>query len=131
MSLDFNPTKFGANKPAATPAADRPKAELWINLGYEADAINEETGKPYFISLPQGIPLDTMEPADTNIRSPEFAAIRNAQNDLLSQLQDHVKDLAPGEEKFITLTVQVRRVKAPVQPIDPANNPLVRKLSFS
>lgn len=132
MSLTFEPTKFGFNTPAAaTPAADRPKAELWLNLGYETEHINEETGKPYFISLPQGIPLDTMEPADTNIRSPEFAAIRNAQNSLLEQLQDYCKDLAPGEDKLITLTVQVRRVKAPVAPIDPANNPLVKKLSFS
>lgn len=133
MSLNFTPTKFGTQQTAATtPAADRPKAELWINLGYESDHINEETGKPYFISLPQGIPLDTMEPADTNIRSPEFAAIRNAQNSLLEQLQEHFKNLAPGEDSFVAnIQVQVRRVKAPVAPIDPANNPLVKKLSFS
>lgn len=128
MSLTFAPTKFGQTAAASTPAADRPKAEFWINLGYEAEAVNTETGKPYFISLPQGIPLDTQELADTNVRSPEFAAIRNAQNDLHAQLMDHCKDLAPGEEKFITLTVQVRRVKAPVAPIDPANNPLIKKL---
>lgn len=129
MSLDFAPTKFGQTAAkATTPAADRPKAEFWINLGYEADAVSEETGKPYFISLPQGIPLDTQELADTNVRSPEFAAIRNAQNDLHSQIMDHVKDLAPGEETYITLKVQVRRVKAAVAPIDPANNPLIKKL---
>lgn len=132
MSLDFAPTKqFGSAKTVATPAADRPKAEFWINLGYETEAMNEETGKPYFISLPQGIPLDTQELADTNVRSPEFAAIRNAQNDLHSQIMDHVKDLAPGEETFITLQVQVRRVKAAVAPIDPANNPLIKKLAFA
>lgn len=130
MSLDFAPKKFGSESTAKTAPAERQKAEFWINLGYEAEAINEETGKPYFISLPQGIPLDTQELVDTNVRSPEFAAIRNAQNDLHTQLMDHVKDLAPGEEKFITLTVQVRRVKAPVAPIDPANNPLIKKLSF-
>lgn len=131
MGLAFQPTKqFGANTVTSTPAADRPKAEYWINLGYEAEAINAETGKPYFISLPQGIPLDTQEMADTNVRSPEFAAIRNAQNDLHSQIMDHVKDLQPGEETYITLQVQVRRVKAPVAPIDPANNPLIKKLAF-
>jgi len=131
MSLSFQPTKFGANTAsAATPAADRPKAEYWINLGYEAEAINEDTKKPYFISLPQGIPLDTQELADTNVRSPEFAAIRNAQNDLHAQVMAHVKDLQPGEETFITLQVQVRRRKADVAPIDPENNPLIKKISF-
>lgn len=131
MSLTFVPTKFGAQTAsAATPAADRPQAQLWINLGYESDVINEDTGKPYFISLPQGIPLDTQEPADTNVRSPEFAAIRSAQNQFHADLMDHVKDLKPGEEKFVTITVQVRRRKADVAPIDPANNPLIKKQTF-
>lgn len=129
--LNFNsPTVFGQKNNAAVAPADRPKADLWINLGYESTHLNEETGKPYFISLPQGIPLDTQELADTNVRSPELAAIRNGQNDLHAQLMEHCKNLQPGEEMFVTLQVQVRRRKADVAPIDPANNPLIKKLSF-
>lgn len=131
MSVDFKPKTFGITQPAASaPAADRPQAEFWINIGYESEHLDEETGQPFFISLPQGVPLDTQEPADTKINSPKLAAIRSGQNDLLDQLLEFTKDMAPGEARNIQLTVQVRRRKAPAEPIDPANNPLIRKLNF-
>lgn len=130
MSIDFQPKKFGSTTNNAAPADDRPKAEFWINLGYESDHIVEETGKPLFISLPQGIPLDTQEHLSTNMSNAQFAAMRSAQNDLLDQLTTHAQHLQPGEECFVTLTVQVRRVKAPSAPINPENNPLIKKLAF-
>lgn len=131
MSITFAPTQFGSKATgnnAPTPD-DRPKAEFWINLGYESDHCNEQ-GKPLFISLPQGIPLDTQEHLPTNMSNVEFAALRSAQNNLLDQLNDHAKTLAPGEECFVTLQVQIRRVKAPSAPINPENNPLIKKLAF-
>ena len=129
MSIDFAPKKFGNNAPTAA-QEDRPKAEFWINLGYESDHINEETGKALFISLPQGIPLDTQEHLPTNMSNAQFAAMRSAQNDLLDQLTAHAQHLQPGEDCFITVQVQIRRVKAPSAPINPENNPLIKKLAF-
>lgn len=130
MSIDFAPKKFGNNAPTAAAKDDRPKAEFWINLGYESDHTNED-GKPLFISLPQGIPLDTQEHLPTNMSNVEFAALRSAQNDLLDQLTTHAQHLQPGEDCFITLQVQIRRVKAPAAPINPENNPLIKKLVFA
>ena len=130
MGIEFTPKQFGGNKPAASAQDDRPKAEFWINLGYESDHIVEETGKKLFISLPQGIPLDTQEHLPTNMSNAQFAAMRSAQNDLLDQLTAHAQHLAPGEETFVTLSVQLRRVKAPAEPINPENNPLIKKLKF-
>jgi hypothetical protein len=60
----------------------------------------------------------------------QFAAMRSAQNDLLDQLIAHAGNLQPGDETFINLTVQLRRVKAPAAPINPENNPLVKKIAF-
>lgn len=133
MSLDFTPTKFGAQQQAAAKpaAADRPQAEFWLNLGYTTDMQNQETGEYLFVSLPQGVPLDTQELADTNVRSNELAAIRGAQNELHAQLMEYVSNMEPGESKIIKLEVQVRRRKAAVEPIDPKNNPLIKQLSFS
>ncbi|MNF46488.1 hypothetical protein D3C85_493390 [compost metagenome] len=130
MSINFAPTKFGSSTNNAAPSEDRPKAEFWINLGYESDHTNEETGKPLFISLPQGIPLDTQEHLPTNMSNAQFAAMRSAQNDLLDQLTAHAQHLQPGEDCFVNVTVQIRRVKAPSAPINPENNPLIKKLAF-
>lgn len=131
MSIDFNPPAFGS-KPAATNGKDeRPKAQYWINLGYDTGVKSETTDETIFISLPQGIPLDTQEHLPTNSSNAQFAAMRAAQNGLLDQLIEHASKLQPGQATTINLTVQLRRVKEAQAPIDPANNPLHKKLDFS
>lgn len=129
MSLDFAPTKFGSQAAAQPAKDDRPQAELWINIGYTSD-IQDDQGQPYFISLAQGIPLDSLEELPTNSRNDKFAAFNAARNDLQQQLMQFAEQLQPGEARTIQLEVQLRRKNAPAAPIDPANNPMVRKLSF-
>lgn len=129
MSIDFAPKKFGAAA-VATPAADRPKAEYWLNIGYQSDVLDDNE-QPMFVSLPQGIPLDTQEHLKTNSSNNKYAAFQSARNDLMDQLIAHASNLQPGEATEITLTVQLRRVKDEVAPINPAENPFTKKLSFA
>lgn len=129
MAIDFKAPAFG--QPKAATKDERPKAEYWINLGYNSDFTPEGDDKPLFISLPQGIPLDTQEHLPTNSSNQQFAAMRAAQNGLLDQLIEYASKLQPGESTEINLTVQLRRVKEAQAPIDPAQNPLHKKLNFS
>ncbi len=129
MAIDFNQSfKKPTNSAAST--EDRPKAEFWINLGYDSGYKPEGSEESLFISLPQGIPLDTQEHLSTNSSNAQFAAMRAAQNDLLDQLIAKAETLQPGEATTINITVQLRRVKAPAEPILPENNPLAKKLTF-
>jgi len=128
MSIDFTPKTFGKTETAA-PAADRPKAEYWLNLGYASD-VKDDEGNNLFISLPQGIPLDTQDHLKTNSRNTDFAQFQAARNDLLDQLIAHAQNLQPGESSVINLQVQLRRVNEEAAPIDPANNSFTKKLSF-
>lgn len=130
MSLDFTPTKFGQQAQASAKQDDRPKAEVWINVGYTNDAMLDDQGQPYFVSLAQGIPLDTIEPLPTNSRNDKYAAFSDARNNLQEQLAQYAEQLQPGESRTIQLEVQIRRVNAPAAPIDSENNPLIRKLNF-
>lgn len=130
MSLDFTPTKFGQQAAKNQPAQDdRPKAEVWVNVGYTSE-MKDENDQPYFISLAQGIPVDTLEPLPTNSRNDRYAAFNAGRNDLQEQLMAFAADLQPGEARVIKLEVQIRRVNAPAEPISAENNPMVRKLSF-
>lgn len=129
MSIDFTPKAFGS-KPAAVPAADRPKAEFWLNIGYASDVL-DDNGEAMFVSLPQGIPLDTQEHLKTNSSNNKYAAFQSSRNDLLEQLTAHAQTLAPGESCNVQLTVQVRRVKEEAAAIDPSVNPFTRKLAFA
>lgn len=108
-------------------AAEKPKAQFWLNLGYVA---NEGTEDEKFISLPTGIALDTQEPLQITGNSEDFRAMRSAQNDLLEQLIEYAQNLEPGEEGIIQLQVQLRRVKAPAEAIASDENKYGRKLSF-
>lgn len=81
---------------------DKPKAKVWLNIGYEAG------GK--FINLPIGLPIDTMDPAEIRGQNVDWVKQRTAQNQLLKALQDLGLKMQPGEERDINLTLRMRRV---------------------
>lgn len=127
--LDFN-NRFGGSSSTAPAAGatgtrrDLPKANIWLNIGYivgvqvtDAEGTRDEDR---FVSLPVGIPLDTMEPITINSRNEDFAKFQSARNDLLDQLKAAGEKLAPGEERIVSLcsttglAVQMRRVNDPV-----------------
>ena len=129
---DFART-FGAMASAPEGKADQPKAEVWINLGYEVQVPIEDGGtETRFVSLPVGIALDTQKPIDIKTRSPELAQLQAHQNQLLEDLQKHAEGLAPGEETLVNLQIQIRRVKDPVGTVaaDGAS-PYARPIDFT
>ena len=135
MAIDFENTFGKRSKPGnSSTNDDRPKAQLWLNIGYQTD-IADDDGKLRFVSLPVGIPLDTQEPLPTNSKSDEFRAFQSARNDLMTQMIDIGKSLAPGEEKIIALgesglSVQIRRVSEEAAAVPADQNQFVRKLKF-
>ena len=132
MAIDFQKT-FGAgsgNVPGKNSnTEDRPKAQLWLNIGYDS-GVEDEEGKSRFVSLPTGIPLDTQESLPTNSRNRDFAAFQSARNDLLQQILEVGKTLEPGEERFLNLTIQLRRVNGDQPDIDAKDNQYVRPLEL-
>lgn len=121
---------FASTAPAA-PVSERVNAATWLNIGYTAKDAN---GDDKFVSLPVGIPLDTQKGLDMP-RSPAFAQLQAARNDLLEQLQAQAEALAPGEDIIIGaeggLQIQLRRVAGPAEtPAVDDTNPLARKFNF-
>lgn len=112
-----NSRTFGARRPSSAAAAsDRVKAEYWLNIGYVSNVKDEETGTMRFVSLSQGIPLDTIETLQTNSRNKQFAYFQQARNELRDDLLEEAKkSLKPGEDMVFEagpngLTFQLRRV---------------------
>lgn len=122
--LDFNattnaPTRNQRQTPfnnlsGADANANRPKAQVWLNIGYEAG------GK--FINLPIGLPVDTMEPAALQGQNPDWLKQRSAQNGLLEGLKKLGLSLQPGEEQQIQLQVRIRRVSEAAQAVAAEEN---------
>lgn len=83
-------------------SGDRPKARLWLNVGYD------KAGK--FINLPIGMPIDTMEPVEPRGQNEDWIKQQNARNELLKTLQALGASFAPGQEQEIKLTIKLRRV---------------------
>lgn len=133
MSNAINLTKqvFGPKAAAPATGAARPKAQVWMNIGYSVDVATNEGGvESRFINLPMGLPLDTMEEVATTSSNEVYAAMQIAKNDLLKQLLTAAAELAPGQERIVNLQVQLRRVNdanGNAGLADPAVNPFLRK----
>lgn len=107
-------TGINFNKHFGTPAADGakqdlPKAEFWINIGYESDSVDEH-GTHRFVSLPMGLPLDTMKLVETKSSNAGWAEFQAAKNDLHAQIMEAAKSLKAGDAVNLNLTIQLRRV---------------------
>ncbi|AVO23096.1 hypothetical protein RIVERRIDER_8 [Xanthomonas phage RiverRider] len=121
------------SKSTVTTSNDRqlkPKAQLWINVGYEVDSHDKDgNAVTEFISLPTGIPVDTMDKLPANQRDAYFQKKQQASNKLLDTVIAMGKTLQPGEEKVIgargSLQIQVRRVKAEAEIVDEGQNSLI------
>lgn len=82
------------------PVVEKPEAFVWLNVG--ATLVIE--GKPTFISLPLGIPLDTMKEAKGT------GAYAQAKNTLLASILEMSNSVNSGDSKVITgLEVQMYR----------------------
>jgi hypothetical protein len=131
--LDFNRPSGVAAAPAAVASkADLPKATAWLNVGYTVQVtLSDGTVEDRFVSIPVGIPLDTMEPIKITSRNVEYAQFQAAQNDLLEQLKAHAAKAAPGDAMIIPLEIQLRRVNGPATvPAADETNPFAAKLTL-
>lgn len=129
---------------ASTVAASnaRPKAEFWLNIGYNVnvevtDAQGVVSTESRFVSLPVGIPLDTMTLLPTDSQNEAYRAFQSARNGLHEAIMGVAKTLKAGEEKFLggsgaagELVIQLRRVSGPAAPVQAAANPFVMALKL-
>lgn len=127
--------KLNLKKPSSTATTDaRPKSEFWLNVGYVVEVDTDEGPVDRFVSLPFGIPLDTMKPLEVSGSSDVFAYLRMAQNDLLESLLEAAQQLQPGESRVLgagdQLSIEIRRVKGERTDLKPGANPFARVLKF-
>ena len=130
-----------SNTSTAPARQERVRAEFWLNVGYVVqvqvvDATGVSTNENRFVSLPVGIPLDTMTLLPTDSQNESFRAFQAARNGLHETLMGVAKTMQPGAERFIgdsspgNLCIQLRRVSAPAAPIQSAANPFVTALKL-
>lgn len=127
-ALDITKPTFGAKKTAAT---DRPKAQLWLNIGYPVEVeLADGSKETRFISLPMGLPLDTMEEVPTNSSNAVFANMQAAKNNLFRQLMEAGSALPEGGERLVNLQIQLRRVNGETKVVDNDSNPFIQPLAL-
>ena len=110
--------------------ADKPKAQLWANIGYSVTVETSAGPETRFISLPYGLPIDTMETVATTSSNEIFSAMQAAKNDLLSQVIAAGMAMKSGESKILNLAIELRRVNDPAPVIASNENPFVKALSL-
>lgn len=125
--IDFAAKIADRNANAAASGArttEQPKAQLWLNVGYYVNSPTTENPEAQkFISLPMGIPLDTMTPAKITGTNKDFINMRSAQNELLQLLTEAGFKLPEGGDELVNLQIQIRRVNAAPVAADSDSNP--------
>lgn len=101
---------------ASTPAGsamgkgERPQAEIYLNIGLTIQVPNSETGEmeDVFLSLPYGLPVDTMNELVIRGNNAEWNQTAAARNDLLKALVQMGQSLEAGTGKAMAnLEVQL------------------------
>ena len=117
--------KFGAKAPAKTTTIveEKVKSQLWVNVGYSV----EVNGELVFVSIPMGIPLDSIKELPTNTRNAEYNLLNQARNQLLADIASGAEDLEAGESHVLELEVQLRRIDKEPDPLPTGStNPFLR-----
>lgn len=109
--------------------SEQKKSVFWVNVGYKT-GVEREDGSEIIITLPFGIPLDSMQYVQTNSKNKEWVEIQQARNSLLDDLRKAASELAPGEEKELTLCVTLRRASEAVSEVADSSNKFARKSSL-
>jgi len=112
-AINLSALKNLGTQATTTNNSDKPKAKFWLNIGYVSD-VKDEDGTFRFVSLPMGIPLDTMDAVKTRSSNPDYAMFQAARNDLLTQILEAAEGLAPGQDYVINaeggMAIQIRRI---------------------
>ncbi len=135
MSVQSNfASLLGQNSAPSTKADDRPKAQVWANIGYLVTVPSETNvgeSERRFVSLPVGIPVDNTEPLETKGKQ-SWANFMHARNQLAKDLTAAGLGLEPGGTAYFPkdpvdgqLCIELRRVGLETVPATD-NNPFLR-----
>lgn len=131
LIADLTAAYQNAAKPATGMAnkADLPKAKFWINIGYDSGVMQEDN-TTRFVSLPQGIPVDTQEPVNIKSSNADYSKFQQARNHLLEKVIELGEGLEPGESRMVNLQIQLRRVVDEVEETPEIENEFIAKLAL-
>lgn len=131
MAIEFSKTSFGPKTTNTANKDEQPKAQFWMNIGYAVDVPVDGGGmETRFVSLPQGIPVDTQEHLKISGKNAEWKQFQSARNGLLDQILAAAKELAPGEEQLLNLQIQLRRVNDEESDVPAGENMFARTISL-
>lgn len=102
----------GQNAAASAAAkTDRPQSQVWANIGVMVKGGGPD-GEDTFVSLPYGVPIDTMEPSKVPTKAGPGRDLFMAKNALLAQIQKFAESLPPGGHQILNLQIQLQRVNS-------------------
>jgi len=119
------------NETDATSSNDRTPSQFWMNIGITIP-IQKEDGsvEDTHVSLPVGLPLDSMEEQAVKGKSKDWRNLVQAKNGLLRHVKMVAEGLESGDAVVLDkFTVELRRTPAAQSSEPSIDNPLIGQLS--
>lgn len=104
----------------------------WVNVGYYTTVTNDEgIEEEVFVSLPVGIPMDSVKTLPTDTRSNFLNELNQAKNDLTKQLKAVFDEMESGSSKKTTaLSIQLFKAEERLDRPETETNRFTKKIVF-
>lgn len=118
---------MGVDRRGSAATEEKKNSLIWVNVGYETAVPREDGNGNYNVTLPFGIPIDSMQECRIPSQESTFQLLQLQRNDLLAKIREQAAKLADGEEIKLTLSVFLRKNMEPSTLVNSADNPFAMK----
>lgn len=86
---------------------ERKTPQIYINIGFYSNQLKDNEGNPLFISLPYGLPLDTMSDIKVGNGKSSFTELCRMKNSFKKELLKKLESVPEGTAIELPFTIQV------------------------
>ena len=87
--------------------SERKTPQIYINIGFYSNQLKDNDGNPLFISLPYGLPLDTMNDIKVGSGKSSFTELCRMKNSFKKELLKKLESVPEGTAIELPFTIQV------------------------
>ena len=93
--------------------SDRKQPTIYINIGFYSEVLKDNEGNSLFVSLPYGLPLDTMADIKVGNGKSTYAQLCELKNKFKQQLLHKLEKVPAGTAVELPFTIQVFKTGNP------------------
>ena len=105
-SNDFLKSFISSVEGTSETTTEKKTPQIYINIGFYSNQLKDNEGNPLFISLPYGLPLDTMNDIKVGSGKSSFTELCRMKNSFKKELLKKLESVPEGTAIELPFTIQ-------------------------